>query len=151
MADLSESDFLKVLLGFALIANVVLFSYLYLGIVPYSGGLGFRPCQPIVVYANEDSCVEGNIIAPSECRAGFSSLPERKRANAAVEALAFHLRLSRRPPPSSLLVKDQLARLDDGSLIHLNETCNSKQMVTEGRAVAQLRHHKHLYANRGQR
>jgi len=151
MADLSESDFLKLLLGGALIANVVLFSYLYLGIVPFVGGIGFRPCQPIVVYADERSCVDDKIVGSSECSAGFSSLPERKRVNAAVEGLAIHLRLAKRPHPSSVVVQDKFARLDDGSVIHLNEICNMKQMVTEGHAVAQLRHHKYLYASRGQR
>jgi tRNA (cmo5U34)-methyltransferase len=151
MEDHSESDFLKAFLGWSLIANVVLFSYLYLGVVPYTGGIGFRPCQPIALYPSRDVCINEGIVNLSECKAGFASLPERKRSSVAVEGLAFHLRPARRPPPSSIVVQDNFARLDDGSFIHLNETCNSRQMVVEGRAVAQLSRHRYLYANRGQR
>lgn len=151
MADHSESDFLKAFLGWSLIASVVLLSYLYLGVVPYAGGIGFRPCQPIAVYSSIDVCINGGVVNPSECKAGFASLAERKRPSVAVEGLAFHLRLARRPPPSSIVVQDNFARLDDGSSIHLNETCNSRQMVVEGRAVEQLSRHRYLYANRGQR
>jgi len=151
MEDHSESDFLKAFLGWSLIAAVVLFSYLYLGVVPYTGGIGFRPCQPIVVYSSSDVCINEGIVNPSECKAGFDYLAERKSSSVAVEGLAFHLRLARRPPPSSIVVQDNFAKLDDGSFIHTNETCNIKQPIVEGRAVAQLSRHRYLYANRGQR
>lgn len=155
MADLSESEFLKVFLGWALIPVVILFSYLYLGIVPSRSGIGYRACQPIVVYDDENACISDAIVNRAECEAGFALLPERKRFNAEVEGLAFHMRLARRPAPSAVVVKDRFARLDDDSLIHLKENCNFKTMVERGRAVAQLRAHlrdqKYLYAHRGQR
>ncbi|MCY1643918.1 hypothetical protein [Methylorubrum sp. SL192] len=155
MAELSESEFLKVLLGWALILAVIVFSYLYLGIVPSRSGIGYRPCQPIVVYDDENVCISEAIVGRAECEAGFSLLPERRGLNAEVEGLAFHLRLARRPAPSAVVVQDRFARLDDGSLIHLRENCNFKPMVEKGRAVKQLRahlrDHKYLYAHRGQR
>jgi tRNA (cmo5U34)-methyltransferase len=93
MADHSESDFLKAFLGWSLIAGVVLFSYLYLGVVPYTGGIAFRPCQPIAVYSSSDVCINEGIVNPSECKAGFASLLERNPSSVAVEGLVFHCAL----------------------------------------------------------